>query len=146
MNGLNPCEEERTFVARYIPACGKAPAAMRAWSVDVLRRWGAGAVSDDMETVISELTTNAVQAGALSMAVRLELLTAGRMVEVAVWDDAPGVPEPREPDFVAESGRGLYLVRALSASWGHDPADGGKTVWARLPVPSSRAAAAPPPP
>lgn len=132
MTDLVPREEDRTFVARYLPACVRAPAAARAWSADVLRRWGIPQVTDDLEVVITELTTNSVQAGAVSMAVRIEWLRGPGVVEVAVWDDAPGEPRSREPDFVAESGRGLFLVGELSTAWGHEPGDGGKTIWARL--------------
>lgn len=52
-----------------------------------------------------------------------------------VWDPDPD-PPPRAqplPDDDAESGRGLFIVNALSSRWGWHPApNGGKFVWSAL--------------
>jgi len=41
-----------------------------------------------------------------------------------------------EPDFVAETGRGLSVVEGLSKQWGWTPLDAGrKAVWAALALP-----------
>jgi hypothetical protein len=67
--------------------------------------------------------------------IRLRLLSDGVLLLIEVWDQAPGIPEPRNPDIDAESGRGLLLVDQLTGSrWGWRPVtDGpGKCVWAEL--------------
>ncbi|WP_055549686.1 ATP-binding protein [Streptomyces sp. NBRC 110028] len=48
--------------------------------------------------------------------------------------DGPGRPEgPKRPDALAERGRGLLLIRALSADTGYRPTPYGKAVWFTLP-------------
>jgi hypothetical protein len=72
--------------------------------------------------------------------VRLRLSSDGSRALVEVWDADSRPPQPRPlevdgvPDLVAESGRGLLLVAALSTRWGWYPDRqcGGKVVWAEL--------------
>ena len=47
-----------------------------------------------------------------------------------VWDCCPDLPVLRAHADDAESGRGLELVRALSADWGACAEQGGKVVFA----------------
>lgn len=48
--------------------------------------------------------------------------------------DGPGRPEgPKRPDTLAERGRGMLLIRALSADTGYRPTPYGKAVWFTLP-------------
>src|SRR5258706_371733 len=43
--------------------------------------------------------------------------------------------EPKDPDYLAESGRGLHVIEALSDRWGFTvPAESGKVVWALFSV------------
>lgn len=113
----------------------RAPGRVREWAAATVERWGLPGLSGDLNSVLTELVTNAWQAGADELLVLLELHRERGLVDVAVWDDAPGFPVKREPDFAAESGRGLHLVEALTAAWGFEPDPGGgpgKTVWATL--------------
>jgi hypothetical protein len=49
----------------------------------------------------------------------------------AVADASRAVPVPREPDFLAETGRGLHVIAALSDQWGYtNSGDMGKVIWA----------------
>ncbi|GAB7029952.1 ATP-binding protein [Streptomyces sp. NPDC021749] len=51
----------------------------------------------------------------------------------AVSDSGTDAPVVRNPDPLAESGRGLHLVDRLSDAWGWTPPDhSGKTVWATV--------------
>jgi Histidine kinase-like ATPase domain len=67
--------------------------------------------------------------------VRIGLVQPGRFVLVVVTDPGRQVPVLREPDYLAESGRGLHVINALSDTWGcTTPTDAGKAVWALFAV------------
>ena len=100
----------------------------------LIREWGLAALADDVEILVSELVTNAVQATrALGQAVpvQLWLLADTARILIIVWDASPQPPIRADVSTEAESGRGLLLVEALSHQWGTSAAPaGGKTVWA----------------
>ena len=131
--------DHRTVLARSAPlwlgAYDSSPRTARASARAWLSQWGRTELSDDTEAVVAELVANAVQASerdATPVALRLVLAPASVVVEV--FDTAPGLPVPRDPDYVTESGRGLHLVAALSRDWGWAPARGGKVIRAEIPV------------
>ena len=105
---------------------------------EMVWEWGFGQeLGRDCESIVSELVTNSVQAtDALSLftPVRLWLMSDKEKVLILVWDASPQPPAPARPGAagVAESGRGLFLVDAMSEQWSwYFPADsGGKVVWA----------------
>ncbi|REK91210.1 ATP-binding protein [Streptomyces inhibens] len=107
----------------------------------LLREWGADQqVRDDVELVVSELFTNAVR-HTDSEKVGCELALVGAHIRIEITDQGgPGVSAPHlQPGSVdKECGRGLFLVGALSESWGSRPADSGqgRVVWADLPYSS----------
>jgi anti-sigma regulatory factor (Ser/Thr protein kinase) len=115
-----------------------------------MRRWGVTDRGDDVAVVVSELLTNALR-HAVPQArladgsqrgearhrwpVRLGLVQPGQFVLCAVADPSPWPPEPKDPDYLAESGRGLHVISALSDRWGWTvPAESGKVVWALFSV------------
>lgn len=77
----------------------------------------------------SEVVTNCVRHGSGVVRLRAYRLVPGGM-RVEIDDDGPGVPIVRAPSAVAEHGRGMAIVQAVSSRWGwlRRP-DGGKTVW-----------------
>ncbi|MGW1895531.1 ATP-binding protein [Streptomyces sp. NPDC002004] len=99
---------------------------------------------DTAELLTAELVANAVEhttGGGIELVVQLN--HAGCQVEVHDPDPAPPEnlvrPHPPEPDLMQEGGRGLLLIRALSAACGHRPTASGKAVWFSLPsVPRQR--------
>jgi anti-sigma regulatory factor (Ser/Thr protein kinase) len=93
---------------------------------------GLGEVSLDIQTVVSELATNAIQAQCQRLDLALDAHHS--YVRVAVTDDAPGDPVPQEPDLAAIHGRGLLIVDALSTRWGVTRENGSKAVWADIPL------------
>jgi anti-sigma regulatory factor (Ser/Thr protein kinase) len=101
----------------------------------ILWKWRLTPLTQAVEQVVSELATNSV-AAARAMPqiepVRLWLLSDTRKILVLVWDANPQPPTLIEADEYAESGRGLFLVRAFSERWGSypTPQTGGKAVWA----------------
>jgi anti-sigma regulatory factor (Ser/Thr protein kinase) len=92
-------------------------------------------VAPDVQTVVSELVTNAVRANAR----RLSLALDGHhsYVRIATSDDAPGVPAKQHPGPDNSHGRGLLIVDALAARWGVHREHGGKTVWADIVLPGN---------
>ncbi|MEV5087960.1 ATP-binding protein [Streptomyces griseoincarnatus] len=70
--------------------------------------------------MISEFLTNAVrhaEAGPVSLSVRLD----EQSLRIEVCDDCPELPRPGLPDPCSESGRGLFLVAALTDRYGVEP-------------------------
>lgn len=111
-----------------------------------LRYWRATHVVDDMLTVGTELTTNAIEEcekysngqwrrPPASKLIRLRLLGFASTVALEVWDRCPSEPQLLPLDFERESGRGLHMVEALSVNWGFYPVTPwGKVVWSELVV------------
>jgi anti-sigma regulatory factor (Ser/Thr protein kinase) len=104
----------------------------------ILQEWELGQVTNEAELIVSELTTNALNAS-LSLSetrpIVVDLLASHECVIVQVWDALPAAPDlqPLAPD--AETGRGLQIVSLLSCRWGfYRPRGGGKTVWAAIGV------------
>ena len=111
---------------------GSSVAAARRFAHDCLTRWQLEKQADNVELVVTELVTNAIRHGrgpvTLSIGRRL------KRIVVQVQDPSPEQPAPDQPDVLADSGRGLLLVEELAADWGSTPTDGGKRVWAELPL------------
>lgn len=97
-------------------------------------RWGFAGVADDVVGVVGELVANAVVHGRAGRGSYVEVTyrMAGRRLRIEVRDSANGVPECREPDELAEDGRGLAIVAALSARWGVRRHVVGKSVWCEI--------------
>lgn len=101
---------------------------------DLLLEWGLPRLAEDAQLGTSELVANAVRhAGTdLQMTVR-----RGDCVTISIRDGIPQLrrPAPREENHLAESGRGLHIVAAISSDWGVLMAAGGKVVWFSLALP-----------
>ena len=116
-----------------------APGCGRAWTRQILREWGLDRLADDTELLMSELTTNALQASApiADAAIGLWLVSDCERAVILIWDPSPQPPTPQNHGQDAEDGRGLLLVQALSLQWGwYFPAStspgghAGMVVWA----------------
>lgn len=106
----------------------------RRFTARTLRSWRVGEEADAVLLIVSELVTNALVH--TQGPVRVELTHAGDRVRVAVSDSSPRAPaKPVIVDWEATGGRGLFLVEAMSASWGTVPVGGGKQVWSEIVVP-----------
>jgi anti-sigma regulatory factor (Ser/Thr protein kinase) len=104
--------------------CARLHAKHLAWE------WGLTGLTDTIELLVSELTTNSVQAMAGhndQPAIRLRLLSDSARIRIEVGDADPRPPAPKDPapdgipDLEAEGGRGLFLVAALSTRWSWFP-------------------------
>ncbi|WP_392749489.1 ATP-binding protein [Streptomyces sp. LN590] len=94
---------------------------------------------DTAVLITSELVTNAIRHCDNQHLVHLHVTDDGAELLVEVSDPSRNPPRPVVPPSHAESGRGLFLVRAAASGFGarhRDPV--GKTVWAtvsRTPTP-----------
>jgi anti-sigma regulatory factor (Ser/Thr protein kinase) len=98
--------------------------------------WRLAGLSEDIELLVSELVTNAVQASrSLGQAkpVRMWLLSDSTRVLILVWDACRQPPVRMDVGQEAEGGRGLLLVETISSQWdwyATQEREGGKVVWA----------------
>jgi histidine kinase-like protein len=130
------------------PEYGSVKAA-RDFACATLRRWGMADLGNDVGVVVSELLTNALRhalprsACPAAEPIRIGLLHPGPCVLCAVADPSDQVPVVREPDYLAETGRGLHVIASLSDRWGWTaPSRSGKVVWATFPATATATATA----
>ncbi len=62
--------------------------------------------------------------------IHLRLIHEGRWLLCGIMDASPLGPRRKEPDYIAETGRGLHLVDSFSTRWGWRALPTGKVVWA----------------
>jgi anti-sigma regulatory factor (Ser/Thr protein kinase) len=116
---------------RLLPPVVASVSVARAFVTTVARRWGADGVAADLALVVSELVTNAIEHGTGPVDVAARRCGTGIEVEVTSGLTAER-PERLAPPPVRPSGRGLLVVDALAADWGHRQVAQRLTVWARL--------------
>ena len=118
-----------------------------------VRRWLAGLLPgvperDDVVVVAVELVTNAIRhtASGRGGLVMVEVTWCGPVLRVAVADDgaADGPRLAAGTGGLAECGRGLHLVRALTGSTGVSGDHRGRLVWADIAWSGARPVAPPP--
>ncbi|WP_051055743.1 MULTISPECIES: ATP-binding protein [Kitasatospora] len=103
---------------------------------------------DDLLLIVSELVSNAVtHAAVLSPEVVCELAITSDRVRVSVVDGHPYRPKAQQNDPARPGGRGLLLVKSITLQAGGEcdverTEEGGKVIWASLPLPT-RATAGP---
>jgi Histidine kinase-like ATPase domain len=108
----------------------------RHFTTGVLEDWALPEVVDDASLAVCELVTNAIRHGLRhpvvhAAPVRLLLFRSRRSLLCMVTDPSREAPVLREPDYVAETGRGLQVVAGVSLMWGWTPLrPDGKAVWA----------------
>ncbi|MCX4722601.1 ATP-binding protein [Streptomyces sp. NBC_01020] len=90
--------------------------------------------------IVSELVTNAVRhAALLSPEVAVEVAVGASWIRVSVEDNHPYRPRALDADQGQTGGRGLMLVREITAEAGgtcgvEQTASGGKVIWSALPL------------
>lgn len=138
-----------------LPAARDSVKIARDFARTTLRWWALADLCDDVEVVVSELVTNAL-CHAVSLGgdnsfggdrashdlwrgfmqdgerpIRVRLLRKVPHIMCLVADPSDEVPIRKEPDYIAEAGRGLHVVEAMSRRWGWARLNGGgKVVWA----------------
>jgi len=112
-----------------------AAARARIWLRDTLGPHVA-APSDPLELIedavlcVSELVTNALNAGCTAMTLTVQVDPDS--VRIGLADDAPGLPQQQRPRPDEAHGRGLLIVETLARRWGVGIAHPGKETWALL--------------
>ncbi|MGW0423259.1 ATP-binding protein [Streptomyces sp. NPDC003015] len=129
------------FAARAFTPDPDSLKTIRRFIRDTITEWGLSPLADDLITVVNELTTNAVQHALTPhresrSKAWLGIARTGNTVVCAVTDPSPVPPAYRLPEQLAEAGRGLLIVNALTSQWGYarTPSN-GKAVWARISTP-----------
>ncbi|GAA2067686.1 ATP-binding protein [Streptomyces albiaxialis] len=125
-----------------LPSAPASVTAARRYVTTVLAEWGMpqGDAVDAIRLIVSELATNAVQhtrgqSPTFTVEVRLE---EAERLRVGVTDSHPRRPKRLPAAVQQDNGRGLVIIRTLTAESGGDltitpTPDGGKTVWVTLP-------------
>ncbi|MFI6663203.1 ATP-binding protein [Streptomyces sp. NPDC050523] len=144
-----PAEDNGSSLYRWhvfdVPPAAAAVGDARRQVVQTLHRWGIDDASDAVDTlrlIVSELVTNAVRhAGAVTGVVSVTMVLGAHELRLGVRDGHSARPNARRVPLLACSGRGIGIVQSMlheaGGSYGVEPhEDGGKTVWAELPLTS----------
>ncbi len=111
----------------------------RARVVATLQIWGfcLGSSAEDIDLLVSELVTNALtHADGQPITVGLYASRTERSMTIDVLDASPDAPELRRADPDDESGRGMFIVNALTdGRWTTQRTPPGKRVLATMPLP-----------
>ncbi|SNT56244.1 ATP-binding protein [Actinacidiphila glaucinigra] len=126
------------FTARAFTSDPRSLKEVRLFVQKTIHAWGLEAFIDDLILVVNELTTNAVRHALTSddethVNAWLGMTRTAGSVVCAVTDPSSLPPRPQPRQDLAQKGRGLLIVDALTSQWGYahtQPA--GKTVWARI--------------
>ncbi|MGW3033968.1 ATP-binding protein [Streptomyces sp. NPDC001178] len=112
-----------------------------------LRYWHLDALIDRAALGVTELLTNVHLHAQPDKQCTVEIELVLDRLMVSVHDHDPRLPEVRDVEASATTGRGLAMVAAVSESWGARPdGESGKVVWFALPTtPAPVAAPARPP-
>ena len=129
----------RTSAARSVdvrvldaPRDGVAGSSARALVRDALGDWGLRALVDDAALIVSELVSNAVTHGGSAFRLQLSRTTSRSGSRSSTRAGHAGAAAT---GHLAEGGRGLVLVGAMSSAWGVETVPRGKRVWAEIAIP-----------
>ena len=96
-----------------------------AWGVPPDGRWPA-------VLVMSELVTNAVEHAGTALHLGVTVTGDGLLIEVR--DESAEEPQLRPSGAATWRGHGLRVVQGLAGRWSWISSNGGKTVWATVPL------------
>jgi len=100
-----------------------------------LRYWHLDPLIDRAALGVTELLTNVHRHAQPDKVCTVEIELVLDRLTVSVHDHDPRLPEVRDVEPSATSGRGLAMVAAVSESWGVRPdGESGKIVWFSLPT------------
>lgn len=112
------------------PVCGRA---VRDWIKRVIAAHACPVDADDAALVVSELFGNAVVHGPAGGQILVGHVLWEHGVRLLVCDGGGATsPQLRDPGGLAEDGRGLLVVEAISAQWDSFRTAGAQAVWCDL--------------
>jgi anti-anti-sigma regulatory factor len=100
----------------------------RRLTAGICELWGVSHLSAPAQLVVTELLSNGVRHARTPM--ELSLIHVRPHLRVAVRDGSTELPRRIDTDTGGDTGRGLVIVEAFSASWGSSLVPDGKVVWA----------------
>jgi anti-sigma regulatory factor (Ser/Thr protein kinase) len=127
--------DPRHVRSKELRAGPRTPEEARLFLSDALESFSVDVDTDAAHLLTSEIASNAVRHGKEPIDVSISV--EGQGLRVSIFDRGSGF----DPDELAldqrlspepEGGRGLKMVRNLSADWGVEPRDNGTAVWFRL--------------
>lgn len=125
--------ESISLIAFTLPSNSYSVQMARFYVRAALNYHNLGNYCEDVETVTSELVTNAIMhANGAAIGLEVMRLEASGGVSVIVADASPDPPVMRSPATDLEHWRGLHIIEALSARWGWTPHGKGKLVYVIL--------------
>jgi anti-sigma regulatory factor (Ser/Thr protein kinase) len=85
---------------------------------------------DDVRLLISEMVTNSIRHAGMRPEewIRVRMQIGGGRVRIEVSDPGAGFERPLNPEPLAESGWGMYLLEEIADRWGVDR-NGATRVW-----------------
>ncbi|MFF4415543.1 ATP-binding protein [Streptosporangium sp. NPDC001559] len=122
---------------KRIPHKARNVASARRFVRDVAIEWNAAEdIPEIAELLTSEIVTNAIVHGAVSLTTRppvhITVMREGKLMVVETCDSSSEIPRIRNVASMESSGRGLAVVKELSHNWGWLPNPHGKSVWFEL--------------
>jgi anti-sigma regulatory factor (Ser/Thr protein kinase) len=126
---LADCRRPAADLELRLAPVPQAPSQAREFVRNRLPVLGLPQLVENATLVAVELVTNSFQ-HAPEGPIWLSLRLAGGELLMEVQDCSARLPVFREPDYAAESGRGLHLVSALCKNLDWIVVDGGKVIWA----------------
>jgi anti-sigma regulatory factor (Ser/Thr protein kinase) len=114
------------------PSATSTPASVRGFLRATLQTWELDGVGEVAELLSDELVSNVVRHVGAPMTVRA--VRQPSSIRVEVEDPSTEPPVLKQPEPLANHGRGIFLVDSLANLWGTEMRDDGKTVWFELEV------------
>jgi two-component sensor histidine kinase len=108
-----------------------APGAARRFVARELETLGHPELVEDAQLIVSELVTNSVRY-VPDRPLWVDLRRVEKQVILEIWDCSTDPPVAKDPDFLAEGGRGLHVVDALGPEFGYNLLCCGKVTWVAL--------------
>ncbi len=118
-----------------LPPAATSSALGRRFVERTFGEWGVSSCVDDVLLLVTELVTNAVVHAGTEVELTLEARPDAVFASVGDRYSARSLPtEARVPRDDSESGRGIFLVHAISTRWGVEHTGFGKHVWFEVPL------------
>ncbi|WP_395371432.1 ATP-binding protein [Streptomyces tubercidicus] len=93
-----------------------------------LRRWGCEAMVAPAALCTTELLSNVLKHTGSPDCV-LTLQSNAGAVRITVSDASTEMPVVKQPDWMSQNGRGMFLLNGTADEWGAEPTPDGKDVW-----------------